>query len=176
MEDTMISTKMRSMREICFKGALTLMVLVLPFVVSLAPANSQGLDTRPPTDLERMNITTTIETVFQGWAQLNLNLYMSAWSYNAHQHFKNGTQRDYNQILNSRRDAFKKYSRVDYSWTMIGCDIVGNKAYVACSYTMKFFRKNGSSFTENEDEYYTLEIMPDGRWLITENYDYMKIF
>ncbi len=109
----MLSMKMRPMRKICFKGALALMVLAIPFVVSLAPANSQGVDTRPPTDFERMNITTTIETVFQGWAQLNLNLYMSAWSFNARQYFKNGTERDYNQILNSRRNAFNKYSRVN---------------------------------------------------------------
>ena len=172
----MLSMKIRSMRKNFFKGTLTMIVLALLSVVFLVPANSQGLDSRAPTDFEKMNITSTIETVFQGWAQLNLNLYMSAWSFNARQYFKNGTERDYNQILNFRRNSFTKYSRVEYNWTMIGCDIVGNKAYVACSYTMKFFRKNGSSFTENEDEYYTLEIMPDGRWLITENYDYLKLF
>ncbi len=172
----MLSMKMRSMRKICYKGTLTLIVLALLFVVSLVSAHSQGLDSRAPTDVERMDITARIERVFQGWAQLNLDLYMSAWSFNAHQYFKNGTERDYNQILNSRRIAFNKYRQVEYSWTMIGCDIVGNKAYVACSYTMRFTRKNGSSFTEDEDEYYTLELMPDERWLITENYDYLKLF
>jgi len=130
---------------------------------------------RPTTAEERAGIEQALRAVYDGWRTLDFDLYMSAWSINAKQFFKDGTIRDYNAIANKRKKDFATYSRVDVYWEMLSNEIkYENRAYVITMYTMTFFRKDGTSFTEAIEELYLLERQPDGRWLIIENYDYIE--
>lgn len=155
------------------RGAVILTALALALAVFVTTAVSGDFTSRKPTDAELGAITNTIGKVFKGWGSLDLDLYMSAWSVTARQYLKNGVERDYNQILNNRRSAFKKYKEVHYSWEILDCDIDNIRAYVSVRYEMTFGRFDGSSFSEQDEEYYVLEFTPDGRWLIVENYDYL---
>jgi|GEM_PF-2332136 len=130
---------------------------------------------RPTTAEERAGIEQTLRAVYDGWRNLDFDLYMSAWSINAKQFFKNGTIRDYNAIAEKRKKDFATYSRVDVYWEILSNEIkYENRAYVITMYTMTFYRKDGSSFTEAIEELYLLELQPNGRWLIIENYDYIE--
>ena len=133
-----------------------------------------GFQERPPTAEESSAIISTLANVYDGWASLDLDLYIGAWSIDAYQFLKNGTERDYTDLLNRRKKDFKKYSRVDAYWNIIDMTIIGNNAVVACHYRMTFYKKSGGNFTEDEDELYILELNPYGLWLIIENYDYLK--
>jgi hypothetical protein len=130
---------------------------------------------RPTTAEERAGIEQTLRAVYDGWRTLDYDLYMSAWSIDAKQFFKDGTIRDYNAIAAKRKKDFATYSRVDVYWEMLSNEIkYENRAYVITMYTMTFFRKDGTSFTEAIEELYLLELQPNGRWLIIENYDYIE--
>jgi len=155
------------------RGTMALTILALNFAIAVTPAVSGDFTSRKPTQAELAGITETIGRVFRGWGNLDLDLYMSAWSVNARQYLKNGVKRNYNEILSHRRSAFKKYREVHFFWEIHDCDIDSNKAYVSCFYEMTFVKVDGSSFNEGDEEYYVLEYMPDGRWLIIENYDYL---
>lgn len=152
---------------------VVLVVFVLGLAIAAAPAVSGDFNTRKPTEAEMQGIMATIGKVFRGWGNLDLNLYMSAWSVDAHQYLKDGVERNYDQILSSRRNAFKKYREVHSSWRILDVDINVNTAYVSCYYEMTFVRLDGSSFNEANEEYYVLKYTPDGFWFIVENYDYL---
>jgi ketosteroid isomerase-like protein len=130
---------------------------------------------RPTTAEERAGIEQTLRDVYDGWRTLDFVRYMSAWADNAHQFFKNGTVRDYNAIAEKRKKDFATYSRVDVYWELLSVEIkYETRAYAITMYTMTFFKKDGSSFTEAIEELYLLELQPNGRWLIIENYDYVE--
>ena len=101
---------------------------------------------------------------------------MSAWSVDALQIFMDGTRRNYTAISNKRKKDFATYRRVDVYWEMLSNEIkYENRAYVATRYTMTFYKKDGTSFSEAAEELYIMELQSNGRWLIIENYDYIDI-
>jgi len=131
---------------------------------------------RPTTAEEKAGIEQTLRAVYDGWRTLDFDLYMSAWSINAKQFFMDGTIRDYNAIAEKRKKDFATYRRVDVYWELLSNEIkYETRAYVITMYTMTFYRKDGTSFTEAIEELYLMELQPNGRWLIIENYDYIEI-
>jgi hypothetical protein len=122
---------------------------------------------------DREAVWATIDTVFEGWRGLNLNLYMSVWDNTAVQYLKKGTTRNYDQIRADRAAAFPTYSRVDASWIADSIEVYGDKATVVVRYSMTFYKKDGRVIRENEKEFYVLKKYPDGMWSIVENYDYL---
>ena len=122
---------------------------------------------------EREAVRMTVDTLFEGWKRLDLDLYMSVWDPGAVQYLRKGTSRNYSQIRADRADAFPKYRRVDASWTADAIEVYGNKATVSAYYTMTFYKKDGKVITENEKEFYVLEKKADKLWYIVENYDYL---
>ncbi len=124
-------------------------------------------------DNDREAVRVTVDSVFEGWRGLNLNLYMSAWDDNAVQYLKKGISRNYSQILADRAAAFPTYSKVDATWTADSIEIYGDKATVSVSYSMTFYKKDGKVLHENEKEFYVLKQYPDKTWAIVENYDYL---
>lgn len=122
---------------------------------------------------DRDVVLVTIETVFEGWRRLDVNVYMSPWDGEAVQYLRNGISRDYGQILVDRANAFTKYSRVDATWTADSIEIYGGKAFVVVTYSMTFYKKDGKVIHEDEKEFYVLKQYPDSGWGIVENYDYL---
>jgi hypothetical protein len=122
---------------------------------------------------DREAVRVTVDSVFEGWRTLNLNLYMSAWDNSAVQYLKKGIARNYGQIRADRADAFAKYYRVDATWTADSIEIYGDKATVAVRYSMTFYKRDGKVIHENEKEFYVLKQYPDKSWWIVENYDYL---
>jgi hypothetical protein len=146
--------------------AAVLMTIVLFGAWDTARAQSTTGD-------DREAVRVTIDSVFEGWRRLNINLYMSPWDGNAVQYLRKGVSRNYSQIRADRTDAFTKYSRVDAAWTADSIEIYGGKASVVVSYSMTFYKKDGTVIRENEKEFYVLKQYPDGTWWIVENYDYL---
>ncbi|MBN1574587.1 MAG: hypothetical protein JW984_15425 [Deltaproteobacteria bacterium] len=169
----MDSTRELSRRRPLVKGIMILTFLSLCLTICVTPAVSGDFTARKPTDVEMAGITSTIDKVFKGWGNLDLDLYMSAWSVNARQYLKNGVERDYYQILERRRQDFQRYSQVKYYWEILDCDVEANRAYVSCHYKMTFTKYDGGVIREDDEEFYVLEYTPDGFWFIIENYDYL---
>jgi hypothetical protein len=122
---------------------------------------------------DREAVWMTVDTVFEGWRRLDLNVYMSPWDNGAVQYLRKGISRNYSQIRADRADAFTKYNRVDATWTADSIEIYGGKAFVVVTYSMTFYRKDGKVIHENEKEFYVLKQYPDSNWGIVENYDYL---
>lgn len=118
-------------------------------------------------------IKNTIGTVFEAWETLDVNKYMSVWSYDAYQYLKNGVVRDYEELKEDREEMFLKYSMVVVSWEILNIYRTEETATVYCQYRMTFYRADGGSFTEDDRERYVLELFPDGKWYIVSNYDYL---
>jgi ketosteroid isomerase-like protein len=185
--------KERGMRWIRIVGAVMLGSVILlsgaGFAADVSPAMGgdslfidNGWDVavtfggRPTTPAERAEIEQTLLAIYDGWRRLDFDLYMSAWSVNALQIFMDGTRRDYTAIANKRKKDFAAYTRVDVYWEMLDNEIkYENRAYVITRYTMTFYRKDGSHFTESTEELYVMELQGNGRWLIIENYDYINV-
>jgi hypothetical protein len=114
-----------------------------------------------------------IRKVFSSWAQLDINGYLAQWSPDAIHRSKSSVL-DADDLARQRRADFGKYARVEvlsFSPNVVFVD--GRKAVVNASYSMRYWRKNGQSFTETESENYALECSPDRRWVIRENNDYL---
>jgi hypothetical protein len=113
-----------------------------------------------------------IRTLFSAWANLDVNSYLQQWGPNAIHRSKYGVAGK-SELAQRRKGDFTKYSKVDvlsYAPKITFAD--GRKAVVNNSYSMRYVRRNGQSFTENESENYTLECL-DGRWVVRENNDYL---
>ncbi|MBN2223823.1 MAG: nuclear transport factor 2 family protein [Deltaproteobacteria bacterium] len=159
------SNTARSMRGALIGGLL----LLIGAGVLAGPALAQSGG--PLTEREAVRMT--VDTVFEGWRRLDLNLYMSVWDAAAVQYLKTGTTRTYNQIFADRANSFPSYSAVDASWTSESIEIYGDRATVVVRYSMTFYKKDGRVLRENEKEFYVLKRRPDAAWRIVENYDYL---
>ena len=114
-----------------------------------------------------------IRVLFSAWISLDVDTYLAQWGADAIHKSKSSVLSGANLVAQRRLD-FTKYVRVaaSYSPTVLFAD--GRKAVVNNSYVMRFWRSNGSTFTENETENYTLECSKAGqRWVIRENNDYL---
>ncbi len=154
-----------------------------PLMESTSPKGEAPVATPPPEPPESLRVAPvidhddeikrTIGTVFEAWEALDVDKYMSVWSYSARQELKNGVVRNYEELKRNRIITFQKYTKVDASWEILNISRRENRAIVDCHYRMTFDKANGESFTEDERERYVLILSSDGKWLIAVNYDYM---
>jgi hypothetical protein len=113
-----------------------------------------------------------VRALFSAWENLDVNSYLQQWGPDAIQRSQYGVIGK-SELAQRRKGDFTKYSEVDvlsYAPKITFAD--GRKAVVNNRYSMRYVRRNGQSFTENESENYTLECL-DGRWVIRENNDYL---
>ena len=112
--------------------------------------------------------------MFSAWARLDVDAYLAEWGPESIHRSKYGVQ-DKSKLAAQRRIDFAKYQRVEvlsFSPKIEFAD--GRKAVVNNSYVMRFSRRNGQKFTEDEAENYTLECSAsEHRWVIRENNDYL---
>ena len=126
----------------------------------------------PSTPSDEELVLNTVSLVYQGWEQLDHDVYMSAWSRDAVWK-SNKREINYDQFRKKREKDYQKFRSVYVDWNCDKPKIQSDTARVFCTYSMFFTYHNDKTLSEeNVNEFYRLKKESTG-WKIIENRDYL---
>lgn len=144
--------------------------------IPTSPPSSPSPDNNIRITEKDNSFSVPIDNLFKAWTELNLQLYMQQWDFNAAQYSKKFNTRSYQDILKRRQSLFSRLSSVKViNYEISDLKIESNGlATLNVRYSMDFHFKDGKKISEKDIvEKYVLKFAEnEKRWLILKNFDY----